>query len=163
MELEENNTPEVQDDDAVEIYSGRAIFWFFFLAGPLFGGALLMINLNAAGFKKAINWIFGYVILFNFANIYLFSFLVKFYKIDLAAYQAKLMSYKQGDNLFDSKIMILMGADVAFKLIGALILSQYFFKRYFPEKDYYPKSIATPLFIAIAVTLLLMVLGMGGL
>jgi hypothetical protein len=38
-------------------------------------------------------------------------------------------------------------------------LTQYFFKKYFPDDDYYPKSIQKPLLVAIIVGFLMIILG----
>jgi hypothetical protein len=162
MELEENNIPEEQGDDAVEIYSKRAIFWFSVLASPLFGGVLLMLNLKAAGYKTAMYVVSAFTILYYFAANLLLAYLIDIYKIDLQAYQAKLMAYKGNTDIVDGKVVLLLAVGVAANIIGGLILSQYFFRKYFPEKDYYPKSIVSALLITIVVILLLRVFGLGG-
>ena len=40
-----------------------------------------------------------------------------------------------------------------FNIFGAAILTGYFFKKYFPEDDYYPKSIGKPLIISVIISL----------
>ena len=163
MELDENNeVEEQQEGEPVEIYSRRSIFWFFVLLGPLFGGILLMLNLRAVGLKRAANGVFLFVLLFDIASELLLVNYVRYYNIDLVAYQSKLFSYKADANVFDEKITILLGIIIVLKVIGGLILTRYFFRKYFPDNDYYPKSIANTLFVCIFAFILLSLVGLGG-
>ena len=36
-------------------------------------------------------------------------------------------------------------------ILATVVLAEYFFPKYFPEKDYYPKSIGVPLVIALLI------------
>ena len=54
IEPEENQDAQ-QQEETVEIYSKRAIFWFCVLFNPIFGGALLMQNLRDVGYKREAN------------------------------------------------------------------------------------------------------------
>jgi len=164
MEFDESNNIEETEGDAVEIYSKKAVFWFFMLLGPLFGGVLLMLNLKAAGYKRAINIIFFFILLFDIGSELLLVTYVNYYKIDLIAYQRKLFANTKGDlSVFDEKITILMVSIIVLRVIGGLILTRYFFKKYFPDDDYYPKSIANVLFISIFAFIILSLFGLSGL
>lgn len=162
MEFDENNIVEDQYDAAVEIYSRKAIFWFAVLASPLFGGILLMLNLKAAGYRKAVYYVLAFVVLFEVVSYILLANFVIYFKIDLVAYQKKLMTYDGHSNIIDNNIMLLSLLTIVLKIIGALILTRYFFKKYFPDDDYYPKSIAGALLITVVVMLFLQVMGLGG-
>lgn len=109
-------------DYDVEIYSRSAIWGFSIFFSTIFGGILLMLNLRAAGFKKAANQ----VLLFSVAYLLVSSLLLN--ALGASPYTA-----------------------LAFNMIGAAILTQYFFNKYFPETDYYPKSIIMPLLISVLV------------
>jgi len=151
MELEENKIPEEQGDEAVEIYSKKAIFWFSIFPSSIFGSILLMLNLKAAGYKKELFAVLIFTILYYFVASYALAGFVQLSGIDLLAYQEKFRAYKGGPNPIDGKIILLLGAFIALNIIGGLILTQYFFKKYFPEEDYYPKSIVMPLIIFILI------------
>jgi hypothetical protein len=147
MELEENNVPEESGNDYVEIYSKRAIFWFSVLGMPLIGGVLLVMNLWAAGFKKAAYVVGIFSILYTaFSDISVSEYLVH-YKVDLKTY--------------NNNLLVLSLLSIALNVTGGLILSEYFFKKYFPEDDYYPKSIANPLIITIIIIIALRFLGVS--
>jgi hypothetical protein len=147
MELDENNVPEEQEGDYVEIYSKKAIFWFSILAMPLIGGVLLVLNLRAAGFKKAAYTVAIFSVLYTaISDLAVSEYLIHF-KVNLTVYNT---------NLF-----ILSLLSIALNIAGALILTEYFFKKYFPEDDYYPKSIASPLFITVLIIIALKFLGIN--
>jgi hypothetical protein len=170
MELDENYPVDELEEDAVEIYSRRAIFWFFFLLGPLFGGVLLMINLKEAGYKKAVNSILIYVISFDVITEILSRIFISLYKIDITGYQQKISAYKPNPNddpfaalskIYDPKITSLIVLMLALRVGGAFILTRYFFKKYFPDNDYYPKPILNALLISILVWVILQFIGLG--
>jgi len=155
MEFDENNGIEEQQDgfEPVEIYSRRAIFWFSFLASPIFGSVLLLLNLRAVGYKKAVNSIIAFTVLFEvIANAAILSF-IKIYKIDILAYEKLVLSGNQNLNAYDPNIFVMGSMIIGFKIIGSFTLTRYFFKKYFPEDDYYPKSILTPLLFTIVCSL----------
>jgi hypothetical protein len=158
MELDENNSAIEHDDYAVEIYSKKAVFWFFFLAGPMFGGVLLMLNLKAAGYKKAIYSVLTFTILFDVLTNLLLINIIRFYKIDILAYRENLLNYKSGSPVFDEKMFVFSMITLVIKIMGGLFLSQYLFKRYFPDNDYYPRSITTALLVTIMALFFLAVI-----
>ncbi|WP_432326794.1 hypothetical protein ACRQ5D_23560 [Mucilaginibacter sp. P25] len=64
MEFDENKEEEkYSEDDYVDIYSKRAIFWFSFF-NLIFGGVLLVINLYNAGYRKAVPVVLAFVLFF---------------------------------------------------------------------------------------------------
>lgn len=147
MELDENNVPEEQEDDYVEIYSKKAIFWFSILAMPLIGGVLLVLNLKAAGLKKAALRVAIFAVLYTAIS-------------DLAVSEY-LMHFKVNLTVYNTNLFILSLLSIGLNIAGGLILSEYFFKKYFPEDDYYPKSIANPLFITVIIVIALKLLGIN--
>lgn len=124
MEFDENKEVEEQDsEDAVEIYSKWAIWGFSIFFSTIFGGVLLVLNLRAVGLKKAANTVLIFSILYFLASGIIVGFL------------GMTGSY----------------TPLFFNIVGAAILTGYFFNKYFPENDYYPKSIAKPLVISIII------------
>lgn len=146
MEIDDDNVPEEQGDDYVEIYSKTAIFWFSVFS-PLFGSLLLMINLWSVGYKSAIYRVVAFLVLFAIASNLLITNL--------------LPGFKLGPQPDLHSLLILFGITLGSNILAALIFTFYFFKKYFPENDYYPKSIQTPVLILISVTLFLMLMGYG--
>lgn len=147
MELDENNVPEEQEGDYVEIYSKKAIFWFSILAMPLIGGVLLVLNLKAAGLKRAALKVAIFAVLYTALS-------------DLAVSEY-LMHFKVNLTVYNTNLFILSLLSIGLNIAGGLILSEYFFKKYFPEDDYYPKSIANPLFITVIIVIALKLLGIN--
>ena len=154
MEFDENNGIKEREDDYVEIYSKKAIWWFSILASPLFGGILLVLNLKSAGYKRAMYTVLAFVILYALVTNILINEYISVYKIDINKAVAN------GNN---SQLLTFCGIVIGFNIIGGLILAQYFFRKYFPDDDYYPKSVATPIFITVLIMLVLKLLGFGGL
>lgn len=114
--------PEEDGEEPVEIYSKWAIRGFSILS-PIFGGALLFINLKNVGYKRE-------------------------------AYQALLASigYFFVSALVASMLRMNIGfAPLLLNYLGGLYLTETFFKKYFPDDDYYPRSIWAPLAIVIAI------------
>src|ERR1700744_5484410 len=69
MEFDDNNAVEEQDNaDGVEIYSKWAIWGFSIFFSSIFGGVLLVLNLRAAGLKKAANTVLIFSILYFIAS-----------------------------------------------------------------------------------------------
>jgi hypothetical protein len=162
MEFEENSEIEEQDDEGVEIYSKKAVFWFSFLLGPIFGSVLLILNLREAGYKKAVSVVLLFTILIDILSQVVIFFYIKYNHIDLVAIQQKMANYKSGDAYpFDQKYVLMIFIALAIRLTGALIISQYFFKKYFPENDYYPKSISTILPLCLLVCIVLQIIGLA--
>jgi hypothetical protein len=159
MEFDENNVVNEPEEvgEPVEIYSRRAIWWFSVFA-PLVGGILLAINLYNAGFKKAIYGVLAFSLLYYFAVNLAVDNLVVFFHLNLAKVDVKNMD-------IDTQLaFIKIGAiGIGLNIIAGTILTRYFFKKYFPDNDYYPRSILQPLFITILVMLAMNYLAaMGG-
>jgi len=146
MEIDDNNVPEEQGDDYVEIYSKTAIFWFSML-DPIFGGALLLINLNAAGYKRAVYTVLSFLVLYTAVVTYVENKLLLVYKIDITTPNTNLI-------VFSLSFLIL-------KILTALVLSRLVFKRYFPDDDYYPKSVVSALLVVFLVIIFLGYFGVG--
>ncbi len=146
MEFDENNRPE--EEQPVEIYSRRAIFWFSILPFPAFGGILLALNLKNAGFKRAILPVIFFSILFTVATRLLISRLLTAYNVVVPA------NYKMDDNVLNEKVVFIGMISIICNIIGATILTRYFFKQYFPDNDYYPRNITIPLIAAVLLYLL---------
>jgi hypothetical protein len=124
MELPDTEEPEGSQDEQVEIYSKRAIRGFSIFFSTIFGGVLLFINLRKAGYKQEANTVLAFAIGYTFLS----SFLVG-----------------------------IIGAtsitSLLFNLAGGMILSDYFFPKYFPEDDYYPKPIWGALGVSLIISI----------
>jgi hypothetical protein len=140
MEFDENNEQAGPGEAGVEIYSKKAVWWFAVLLSPLFGGVLLMLNLKAAGYKRAVYEVLIFSVLYALASELLID---KF-----------LVVYKVNFTVVNTPMILLAVLSISINIIGALILTQYFFRKYFPDNDYYPKSVTAPVLIAILVVLL---------
>ncbi len=131
MELQENNDytqdSQTEDNYDIEIYSKRAIWGFSIFFSTIFGGVLLMLNLRSAGYRKEANLVLLFSVLYTFIGSIIMAYV----------------------GLQTSAVAII------FNGIGAAILTEYFFNKYFPESDYYPKSIMKPLIISLAICLVL--------
>lgn len=153
MEFENNEEEKYSNNDYVDIYSKRAIFWFSFF-DLIFGGVMLVINLYNAGFKKAIPGLLAFILAF-----YAFSsFIILHSGINLQLIvDAMNVATKGGKPNVEqlTATFSLFGLNVAFGIVGALILSQFFFKRYFPDNDYYPKPVGLPILIFILLKVLI--------
>jgi hypothetical protein len=152
MEFENNEEEKYSEDEYVDIYSKRAIFWFSTLFNVIFGGVLLSINLRLAGFKRAASQILFFSVFYEFAA----SFAVRALniKIDPAIMKAA----QSGTTLTPAQLqgpLMLLGAVLVLHATGGIILSRYFFKKYFPDDDYYAKPILGAVFFAIMITLVL--------
>lgn len=157
MNFDENKEEEIEnkfsEDDYVDIYSKRAIFWFAVFS-PLYAGILLIINLWVAGYK----WVISQVILFLLFSYLLLSFTIRALNIkpDLetlrkfASGSATVTSFSQIMPFFQLFCLTLI-----FNILAGIFLTRYFFKKYFPDNDYYPKSVLWPVLIYILLTLFL--------
>jgi hypothetical protein len=109
-----------------EIYSKRAIYTFSFLFSTVFGGILLMQNLRDIDKKKEANVVLIVSLLITALTI----LLVTVFEVQ------------------NSSVTLLCNIG------GAALLSEYFFKKYFPrEEDYPKKKIWKPLVIGLAITI----------
>ena len=150
MDFDENNLPEDQEGEYVEIYSKRAIFWFSVLGSPIFGGALLAYNLKTAGHRKGLYIVGTFTVLFTVISSLVIYQYVAIYKINLN------VDFRNPN--VDPHFLIFSLIALGWKLIAGFTLTQYFFPKYFPEDDYYPKSIAKPLLIAAAILIPYMII-----
>ncbi|NHA03663.1 hypothetical protein G7092_07650 [Mucilaginibacter sp. HC2] len=156
MDFDEDKIEE-SEGDYVEIYSRRAIFWFAVFS-PLYAGILLIINLWVAGYK----WVISQVILFLLFSNLLLLFIVRALNIkpDLEALRkfvsgsTPLTSFSQVMPFFQLFCLTLV-----FNIVAGIVLTRYFFKKYFPDDDYYPRSVLWPILIYVLLTLFL---GGGG-
>jgi len=106
------------------IYSKRVIYVFSVLFSAIFGGVLLMKNLRSIGEKKVANLIL----------------------LGSIAYTILIIIIGNSINGNKSSFGILSC------LVGGAILSEYFFKKYFPDADSYEKKpFWIPLIIGIAI------------
>ncbi|GAA4334828.1 hypothetical protein GCM10023149_42390 [Mucilaginibacter gynuensis] len=135
-EIKEDGNDDPNEDDYVELYSTKAIFWFTFFFSTIFGGILLAINLKNAGQKRgALS-----VILFSIGYFVLTRII-----------GANILLSQQGNKLLP---YIIIGTELVGNVIGGLILVKYYSDKYFPDKDYYPRSIMGPLLVGIIIYLL---------
>lgn len=118
-----------RNDDHVEIYSKMAIRGFSIFFSTLFGGVLLYRNLRVAGYKSGAGIVLLFSVLYTLASIIIFS------------------------NFIGSS-----AASIAINIVGGFILSDYFFPKYFPDNDYYPKPIWTALGISILICVTLVMI-----
>jgi len=105
------------------IYSKRAVYGCAVLFSSLFGGILLMQNLRDTGRMKEANIVLGVSVLLTAATIFI-------------------------ANMTQGRSVVLICS-----IGGAALLSEYFFKKYFPnEAEYGKKKIWKPLIIGLAIT-----------
>lgn len=128
----ENGNTEVVIADAFEktenpkIYSKIAIWGFSVFFSAIFGGILLMQNLRDVGRKKEANQIFIYSIIYIIITIVII-------------------------NAFDKQNTSM---NLLFNMAGGAILSEYYFKNYFPnDEELEKKKIWKPLIISILITI----------
>ncbi|WP_183561092.1 hypothetical protein [Mucilaginibacter sp. SP1R1] len=155
MEFEENKDEEIEqqytEEDYVDIYSKRAILWFSILFDVIFGGVLLIINLRNAGYKKAAIQVLFFSIFYYILTVFVIS--VSGIRVDAAT----LKKASTGVQLNATEIKTLLslaGLTLILKIAGGLVLTQYFFKRYFPDDDYYPKPIWRAVMISLLISML---------
>ncbi len=115
-------------DDTVEIYTRRAVFWFSLLFNPIFGGVLLMQNLRDVGYKR------------KGIGILLFS---------IAAFVIPIIILRQ----LALNAIIVVCMNVIVNIPTAYILADYFFVKYFPDNNYFPKSVIPVFFRFVFVGL----------
>jgi hypothetical protein len=114
-----------EETETVEIYSKRAILGFSIFFSPIFGGILLVSNLKKAGYKAGANVVLAFSIMYTLLSFIIVTFV------------------SPGTRMLN----------IFINVVGGLILSEYFFKNYFPDDDYYPKSIKKPLIISLLITI----------
>lgn len=153
MEFNEDKK-EYADDEYVDIYSKKAIFWFSIFSYT-YGGILLIINLYTAGYKRAVSYVLLFLLSFYFLTIYAFQ--LSGIKLDMAMIR-KATSATNPDFAQLLPMLQLMGITFGLNIIAGLVLTQFFFKKYFPDDDYYPKPVLQPIIIYIILSLFFMFL-----
>ena len=149
MEFDENNEVEEQErEGAVEIYSRRAVWWFSFFS-PIIGGIMLAINLYKVGYKKAVAGVIIFSVLYYLVSNLIGMELVKYYQLNNLNINIKNIDLATREDC--SKFVIIL---IAINIIGATIMTRLFFKKYFPDDDYYPKSVTGPLLITFILIIL---------
>jgi len=124
---EENNlqTTEQQSENTVKIYSKRAIFGFSAFFMPVFGGVLLRQNLIDYKMKKEAN-----IVLLVSIGLQALIFII----LEIIPISTSVLT-----------LVLNMG--------GGAVLSEYFFKKYFPNEIYERKKIWKPLIISLIITI----------
>ena len=124
---EENNLTMIESDknNVVKIYSKKAIWFFSMLFAPIFGGILLRQNLIDNRRKKEANIVLLASIVFTGLTIVIVN------------------SMEQKTSSLTYLLNMGWGA----------ILSEYFFRKYFPNDNYEYKKIWKALVISIAITI----------
>ena len=116
----------VMNESNPKIYSKKAIFGFSIMFSAIFGAVLLMQNLKDIGKKKEANIILLLSIIYTAITIYIV-------------------------NIPDKPITSLT---YLCNMIGGAILTEYFFKKSFPnEETFEKKKIWKPLIISILITI----------
>lgn len=127
MENENNSKSdksEVITDGDFKIYSKGTIFGFTFFFTTIFGGVLLMQNLRDIGRKKKANLVLVLSILFTILSMFIV-------------------------NMPDEPTSYL---PLLCNIAGGLILSEFFYKKYFPEDSHFAKKkIWKPLIISLLI------------
>ncbi|GAA3984025.1 hypothetical protein [Mucilaginibacter dorajii] len=141
---------EIRDEDYVDIYSKRAIFGFSVFS-TMYAGILLIINLWVAGYKQVISQVLLVMFGFYFLSIYLVRTVGV--KIDTVALQKTIAAKGQFTTQQLLQLSAITGLQIAVNIIAGLILTRYFFKKYFPDDDYYPRPIMRPVIIFIIIIL----------
>lgn len=112
-------------EENMKIYSKKTIWGFSIFFSAIFGGVLLMQNLKDVGRKKEGNIILILSIIYTAITIYI---------VNIPEPPKSSLTY-------------------LCNMVGGLILTEYFYKKYFPStKEYEKKKIWKPLIISILIT-----------
>jgi len=125
---EENNltVTELNKDDVVKIYSRKVVYAFSVLFAPIFGGVLLRQNLIDTKRKKEANIVLAFSIIFTVLTIIIVN-----------------------SGVFEVRTSSLT---FVLNLIWGAVLSEYFFKKYFPNSQHYEyKKIWKALLISVII------------
>ena len=121
MEFDENKDEEIEnkysEDDYVDIYSKKAIFWFCIFFDVVFGGVLLIINLITAGYKKAATQVLFFSVFYYILTIYIIS--ISGIKVDVATLK-KASSGVQLSPIEIKTLLSLAGLTILLKIAGGL-------------------------------------------
>ena len=110
---------------------------------------MLAINLFNVGYKKAIAGVLIFSVVFYAVTNYIGLKLAVYYQLTKLNIDFKNADIATREDFLKFG-MILIGLN----FIGATIMTRAFFKRYFPEEDYYPRSITGPLIITFILIIL---------
>jgi hypothetical protein len=140
LDEDESIQPEKQP---IAIYSKWAILGFSVFFSPVVGSVLLMLNLRTTGNKKA-----GYlVLLFGIAYKVITGLLLSLI-IPPPKANATIQEFLSNPKLIYYSLAV--------DLLGAAILTEYFFKKYIPNSNSYErKGIGIPLLVIFGLTMLL--------
>ena len=117
-----------------ELYSERVIYIFSILFSVLFGSMLMAINIRKAGSRKGMFEMIAFGFLFSVIELCLLSYIPASSAISLV-----------------------------FSIGGALIINNYFWKKYIgKETEYRKRQIVIPLAIGISISVLFILLVMYG-
>ncbi len=140
MEFEESDQ-QPPEEQSVAIYSKWAILLFSIFFSPFIGAVLLMLNLRSVGRKREGTGILLLAIAYQLVSRVILSILFK-------------------DMLTGNSPRELLGNTRFFAyslipdIIGGGLLSEYFFKKYFPDNRHYEyKSIIGPLLIVLLLSI----------
>ena len=126
MENYYNTLENVKQSDEIKpkIYSGKAIWGFSIFFSAIFGAVLLMQNLRDIGKKRE-------------------AFYILILSIIYTAFAIYFLNMQDEPN---SSLTILIN------MIGGAVLTEYFFKKYFPRaKEHEKKKIWKPLIISLII------------
>jgi hypothetical protein len=141
MEFEEQE--DIQPEKPIAIYSKWAILGFSIFFSTIVGSILLMLNLRSLGNKRA-----GYVVLFFGLAYKVVTGLLLGFIIPAPKANATIQE------IFSNPKLIYYS--LAVDVLGAAILTEYFFKRYIPDNNSYErKGIGMPLLVIFMLTLLI--------
>ncbi len=118
----------VQDENAPEFYSERAIYMFSILFSMFFGAVLLATNLGQTENKKKVTEVIGFGFGFTALMVLLLS-----------------------------QISTSSGLTLMFNIVGALILQEFWKRNIGKETKYRAKSIVKPLIISITIVILVFI------
>lgn len=134
FEEEYEDTDEQPEGDYVELYSKWSIWGFSIFFSSFLGAALLIRNLWVSGFKRVAFGIGAFALIYSCVSY------------------AAIISIPTKDIIIINLLVILAN------IIGGYMYAVFFYKRYFPADDYYPKSIWGALGIAILIYMALAVI-----
>jgi hypothetical protein len=138
MDFQDTDEQHPEQQEAA-IYSKWAILAFSIFFSPLIGGILLMINLRSVGFKR------------QATSILLFSVAYQFAAAMAIGSVMKLPANINSMALLQNTQFIIYS--LVAQIIGGGILTEYFYKKYFPADNYRYKSVWRPLAVIVIITL----------
>ena len=149
MEFNEEKLEDT-NEQYVELYSKKAIIGFSAIFNVMFGGALLVINMWVAGYKKDAYQVIVFSVLYHFLSLFLVGM------SGITVNPEVLNRASSGKQITPTEMIpffSVFALTLVINLIGGLILTRLFYKRCFPEDDYYPKPILQAIMVALLVSL----------